>query len=243
MNNLYLALFIIACLTFAYLIGAIPTGKLVGKHHGVDIMKEGSHNLGGTNVGRVLGFKAAAFTIVIDALKVYLPCSIAMLIMTFTPIYLGGFKYTKEAIVCSMGFIGSLGHSFPVYNRFKGGKCVSCMLGFITFLSPIMTAVAAIMFFSLVKISKKVSVASILTASSMILVAAIPMLLDLTVLPKITQFNGGMYFSSEYMLHMSYFSLIFVFLTASLLIVRHKENIKRIIKKQEPNTHFKRKGE
>jgi glycerol-3-phosphate acyltransferase PlsY len=64
------------------------------------------------------------------------------------------------------------------------------------------------------------------------------MILDLTVLPDITSFNGGMYYHPDFMLHISYLTVITIFLSAALIIIRHKSNINRIKKGAEPATHF-----
>ena len=97
-------------LGLSYLIGSIPTGVLLGKFHGKDPREHGSGNIGASNVARVLGRKAAFVTVFIDISKgVVLP-----LLCTL-------FDCDQTTVLCS-GFASIIGHCFPIWLRFKGGK-------------------------------------------------------------------------------------------------------------------------
>ena len=109
---------LILWLIVGYLIGSIPWALIIGKtFYGVDIRTKGSGNLGGTNAGRVLGKKAGIIVILLDALKAFI---VMVLVNAISPEYI---KYAGLA-VC-------IGHCFPVFANFKGGKAVACSAGYI----------------------------------------------------------------------------------------------------------------
>lgn len=106
------------CLILGYLLGSIPFALVIGKvFYKTDIRKYGSGNLGGTNAGRVLGSKAGAAVIACDILKVVLATGIATLVSAETAIWTG--------LACCIG------HCYPVFANFKGGKAVSTVFGFL----------------------------------------------------------------------------------------------------------------
>ncbi len=109
---------LILWLIVGYLIGSIPWALIIGKtFYGVDIRTKGSGNLGGTNAGRVLGKKAGIIVILLDALKAFI---VMVLVNAISPEYI---RYAGLA-VC-------IGHCFPVFANFKGGKAVACSAGYI----------------------------------------------------------------------------------------------------------------
>lgn len=109
---------LILWLIVGYLIGSIPWALIIGKtFYGVDIRTKGSGNLGGTNAGRVLGKKAGIIVILLDALKAFV---VMVLVNAISPEYI---RYAGLA-VC-------IGHCFPVFANFKGGKAVACSAGYI----------------------------------------------------------------------------------------------------------------
>lgn len=139
----------------AYLLGAIPFGLLVAKVNGVDIRKEGSGNIGATNVLRVVGKGWGIFTLVLDALKGFIPAF-------FFPI-LGG-DSVPEVYGVLFGFVAIIGHSFPVYLKFKGGKGVATSAGMLLGVAPVAVGVGILVFIVTVVLSRYVSLASILAA-------------------------------------------------------------------------------
>ncbi len=110
-------LLLIAILLSAYLLGSVPFGFLVAKWRGVDISQVGSGNIGATNVGRSLGWKLGAIVGVLDFLKGYLPVLIARQI------------FTQDWQILLISLIPVVGHIFPVWLNFKGGKGVATIFG------------------------------------------------------------------------------------------------------------------
>lgn len=236
---LYTVLFCLMMVLFGYLIGSIPTSIIIGKMHGIDIRQFGSHNAGGTNVGRVIGKKAGILTIVLDILKCFLPCLAVFLLFNYVrPDFLSSYEHLVELFVALTATGVCLGHTFPLYAGFRGGKCVACFAGYIVFISPLCFVLACTLFFVLFFLFRKVSLSSVIAVPTALLLLFIPMVLDLTVLPE--GFNGGVYFGSGCYIHLSYVTVIFAFLLASLVILRHLSNIKRLEKGEEPETHFKK---
>ena len=145
---------IVLWLIIGYLIGSIPWALIIGKvFYNVDIRTKGSGNLGGTNAGRVLGKKVGIIVILLDALKALIVMIIANALAPECARYAG-------LAVC-------IGHCFPVFANFKGGKAVACSMGYIlgialfithdfifTFLFPLLV------FLIVLCLSKYVSLAS-----------------------------------------------------------------------------------
>lgn len=240
MEILATVLFIVIVLIVSYLIGSIPTSILISKHYGIDIRKYGSHNAGGTNVGRVIGKKAGILTIVLDIFKCFIPCLITALVSIYAGIPVVSYSHMTELLVCLSAFAVAIGHTFPIFASFKGGKAVACFAGFILFISPIIFVIGISLFFIIYKLFHRVSLSSIIAVPSIILLAMVPMILDLTVLSDPSTYNGGMYFAPSFFIHLSYITFIFVFLLAALVVIRHMSNIKRLEKGEEPETHFKK---
>lgn len=240
MNILFTCLFALASCLVGYLFGSIPTGVIIGRLHGIDIRSYGSHNTGGTNVGRTLGKKAGILTIVLDMFKAYIPLCLILLLLSFTPLRqsLISYKYIDELFLSLCGFSVLLGHTFPLFAHFKGGKAVSCIAGYIFFISPILFLIGISLFLILFSIFKKISLCSIITTPSVFLLTFVPCILDLTVLKDIHSFNGGQYITSAFMVHPSYLTVITCFFGVLLVIIRHKANIKRLREGKEPITHF-----
>lgn len=140
-----------------YLVGAIPFGLVIGKSVGVDVRQEGSRNIGATNVNRVLGKKLGALTLLCDCLKGLLPMWLASAV-------LGG-QGQSELIVALTGVMAVIGHMFPVYLGFRGGKGVATGLGVFLFLSPPTIVVCLAVFLLAVRLSGFVSVGSLLASA------------------------------------------------------------------------------
>lgn len=114
------ALFIVG----AYLLGAIPFGLLIGKAQGIDIREHGSRNIGATNAGRVLGRKWGFVCLALDMLKGLAPVLAAKFVLISEP-------HTSMMLLCWIGvaIAAVLGHNFPIYLGFKGGKGVATTIG------------------------------------------------------------------------------------------------------------------
>lgn len=139
-----------------YLVGAIPFGLVIGKMAGIDVRKEGSRNIGATNVNRVLGKKLGFLTLVCDCAKGFLPMWLAGWLLPDTP--------DREFFTALTGVMAVIGHMFPVYLRFSGGKGVATGLGVFLFLSPPAIALSLAVFLASVRISGFVSVGSLLAS-------------------------------------------------------------------------------
>ena len=126
----------------AYLIGAIPFGYLVARLRGVDILRQGSGNIGATNVGRVLGKRFGILVFVLDFLKGAVPTFIAGVLARRHGEELSEWL-SHDGLRVLAGLAAFLGHLFPLYLNFKGGKGVATGAGVVVVLVP-PAAVAAL---------------------------------------------------------------------------------------------------
>ncbi len=147
----------ITLLVAAYLIGAIPFGLLIGRLVGADVRRAGSGNIGATNVGRVLGKKLGALTLVCDMAKGFLPVWLAASLLPDT-------TANREWLVMACGLATVVGHMFPLYLQFKGGKGVATALGVFLFISPWSVLISLLVFSGALTAFRYVSVASLTAA-------------------------------------------------------------------------------
>jgi len=140
----------------SYLLGAVPFGLIISRMAGVDVRLEGSRNIGATNVGRVVGKKLGALTLLCDGLKGFLPMLAAARLLPASE--------QKEIVVCLCGALAVIGHMFSIYLGFKGGKGVATSLGVFLFLSPAATGISLAVFIAAVGLTGFVSVGSLLAA-------------------------------------------------------------------------------
>ena len=111
---------ILLAIVIGYLLGSIPFALVIGKvFYKKDIRQYGSGNLGGSNAGRVLGKKAGLSVMTLDVLKV----AIAILLASFLE--------NKDTVLVTAGVAAAIGHCFPIFAKFKGGKAVATMYGFL----------------------------------------------------------------------------------------------------------------
>ena len=195
----------IICLAIGYVCGLLQTGYLVGKMNHVDIRKEGSGNAGSTNALRVLGWKAGAMTFAGDVIK----CLAAVLIARYL------YRDTQYVPLLAMyaGMGATLGHNFPFYLKFKGGKGIAVLAGLILATGLVMVPIPLSAFLIAVLLTRYVSLGSLL-ASSMFFLEVL----------FYGQLGGfGMAFRYRMELY------VLVFLLMVLAWVRHKENIKRLL--------------
>lgn len=148
----------------SYLLGAVPFGLLIARLKGVDIRKVGSGNIGATNVLRAVGKPWGIATFTCDALKGFLPAALFPIVGN----HFGAHFQSLElwGVVCGVAAI--LGHNFPIYLGFKGGKGVATSAGALLGLAPLAVAIGlavwALFFFTL----RYVSLASIVAAASIV---------------------------------------------------------------------------
>jgi len=188
----------ILLILLAYIIGSIPWALIIGKcFYNKDVRQFGSHNLGGTNASRVLGLKAGFAVIILDLSK-------CLLVMFIT-------AYINKDLIALTGLVCCLGHCYPVFAQFKGGKAVATGFGYILGLTilitknPLNIIIPALCFFLMLFIFRMVSLASMTS----ILI-------------------GGLY-----MLSVNPNLGIMVLILASFIIYRHRSNIVKIIHKTE----------
>jgi len=159
-------LVLIALIPIAYLLGSIPFGLFVGFWRGIDVRKQGSGNIGATNVGRLLGGKFFALVFILDLLKGLIPTLAGALILrksTASPFML---DYVLWLLV---GFAAIGGHMFSLFLRFKGGKGVATSTGAILGVFPYFTAAIAVgilVWLAIFKATRYVSVASMMGAAA-----------------------------------------------------------------------------
>jgi glycerol-3-phosphate acyltransferase PlsY len=187
---------LVALIIFAYLLGSIPSGYIVGTLAGVDVRNAGSGNIGATNVARIVGKRLGVLTLLADTAKGYVPVLIALR-MGLTP--------TTVAVVALAAF---LGHLYPVFLRFKGGKGVATAFGALLALAPLATLILIGVFALVVVCSGRISPGSIAAA-----LAAPFALWFVSAPPAFIAMSA---------------------LLGTLVILRHRDNIKRLLDGTEP---------
>ncbi len=195
MNPLTQILAIIA----SYLIGAIPFGLFFTRiFSGIDVRTVGSGNIGATNVLRAAGKKAAVLTLLADGLKGFLPAFTARLL------------FNDDMTTALSAAAAVLGHNFPVYLRFKGGKGVATSFGVVLAVSPLIGLISLLVWLIAAVLWRYSSL------SALIAFASYP-LVTLAVPPQPSKPYGSL--------------SLFIF---GLIYYRHRENIKRLISGSEP---------
>ena len=191
----------------AYMLGSIPWGYIIGRIYGVDVRTVGSKNIGATNVTRTVGRIPGKICFALDFLKGGLPVLAAQQIAAA-----GVWKSGAELVVVAVMLATILGHIFPVFLQFKGGKGVSTAAGSIMALAPIPLIAAFSVWVVVFLVSRYVSLASISAAA---------------VLPVVAWAFAVAGIGSP-VAH-SKLTLIFLTVIAVLAIVRHHSNIRRLL--------------
>ena len=214
----------IICVCVGYIFGMIQTAYIYGKFHHIDIREHGSGNAGTTNALRTLGKKAGLIVFVCDLLKAIIATVIVRLV------FYDIFPESITLLVLYTGLGAVLGHNFPAYLSFKGGKGIAVTAGFIISLARWeLIVVGLIAFVTVVLITKYVS------AGSLVLVTAV--FESFTAL-VFTERIGGL---STFALEIEAVGVFFVFVV--LAFVRHRTNIIRLFKGTENKLSFKKKTE
>lgn len=196
---------------FSYLLGSIPAGYLAGKTRGIDIRCQGSGNIGATNVFRVLGKKAGFAVLGADAFKGFAAAWWAPLLAAqFFPVA----GAHREGLALAAGAASILGHNFPCWLRFKGGKGIATSGGVVLAWAPLACLTALALWGLVFVVSRYVSLASIAAA---------------LILPGAVWFWNG---SGTMTAVMAALSL--------LAICKHKENVRRLLNGTE-NRFVRRK--
>jgi len=189
----------------AYLIGSIPTALLISrKYFGIDIREYGSGNMGATNAFRILGSKFGTIIMVLDVLKGMLAVGLFYLL----PFYVSN-EFERTNFMIALGLSAVIGHIFPVFADFKGGKGVATILGMILAIQPYVALTCIGVFLIVLFLTRYVSLSSILGA----------VMLPICVL--------WIWNEDE----LTY--RIFALLVAIMVIITHQKNITRLIKGAE----------
>jgi glycerol-3-phosphate acyltransferase PlsY len=151
--------FSIGLVAASFLLGSIPFGVIVGRLRGVDVRKEGSGNIGATNVARTVGKGLGVLVLLMDALKGALP----LLVPRFWPEVLASSPLGAYLPV-ALGVAAVLGHCFPPWLRFRGGKGVATALGVLLVTDPLATAIAFAVFALVYGVWRYVSLGSLVAA-------------------------------------------------------------------------------
>ncbi|MDF9800623.1 glycerol-3-phosphate acyltransferase PlsY [Catalinimonas alkaloidigena] len=205
-------IWIILSLIVAYLLGSIPTAVWYGlRFHGVDVRKHGSGNAGATNTFRVLGKRAGSIVMLVDILKGLTATMLAFFLIKTHAIDSGQLVEYKLLL----GVIAVIGHVFPLYTNFKGGKGVATLLGMVVSLQPWVALSCIVVFLLTLTFSKYVSLSSLLAT------LAFPLLL------MVPPFK-----TDEPIL------IFFGFLMFVVLAITHKKNIVRLLNGDENRTYL-----
>ena len=206
------------CVVIGYLFGLIQTGYIYGKIKKIDIRKHGSGNAGTTNALRTLGWKAGVITFIGDCLK----CVLAVTVVQF--LFIQDPHQNLYAMYAGLGAV--LGHNFPFYLKFKGGKGIASTAGLILSVNPIMFLIVAVVFISIVLITQYVSLASIVIMILFVIMVVVKGQSGMLLLP-----NSDLY---------EYYAIAIVL--ALLAIWRHRANIKRLLNGTENKTDVRKIG-
>ena len=193
----------IISILIAYMLGSIPFGKIITKLlTGEDITKTGSKNIGATNVYRTVSKKAGLLVLLLDGIK---PIIAQVIIFYFFTQFYQNYKFLYF-------LVSIIGHIFPIWLMFKGGKGVACFFGGYLIITPIPTLIAITVWLLTVKITKTSSLGALI---SIFLLTIYQIVSNYGSLNKIT-----------------------IFTIMLLIFWKHTENIKRLIQGKENKINF-----
>jgi glycerol-3-phosphate acyltransferase PlsY len=193
----------------AYLLGSIPTGYIAGRLAGVDVRKVGSGNIGATNVTRALGKRFGYPVFVVDFAKGLAAVIVGMMIANSAQ------STPKFVDLCGAiaAIFSVIGHSYPIWLGFKGGKGVATSLGSLFGLNWVAATVACVVWIVAFQVTRYVSLSSIAAAIALPVTVATMLYLKQLQTPIL---------------------LYFVLLLATIIVVRHRSNLSRLLKGTEP---------
>ena len=210
----------VVAVLIGYVLGLFETGYIFGKIKNTDIRQHGSGNAGSTNALRVFGLKGGLITFVGDLAKSMLSVLIVWLI------YRNQYPEGVRMLMMYGGLGAILGHNFPFYLNFNGGKGIACTAGFVLAFCPVVAPIAFLAFIVIVLTTQYVSLGS--------LIAITLVFLQFVLFGNMGRINIPVEYLSE-----AYLIIIVILVLA---FVRHRSNIVKLIKGTENKTSFKKKS-
>lgn len=208
---------LLAIIGLAYIVGSFPTGVVIGQaFRGIDIRQQGSKSMGATNVFRILGPKLGVLVLLLDLSKG------ALSVILISRINLGDIALAAYWLKMIVGFAAIIGHIFPVWVGFRGGKGVAVGAGVLLGLMPIETGLAILLFVIVVAITRYVSLGS--------MIGSVFVVISLLIEKRYLGFS-----QPEAYMVMALVLMITIFIT-------HRHNILRLLKGQENKLGQKRNG-
>ena len=216
---------------FAFLLGSIPFGLLIAKSRGINIREHGSGNIGATNVLRIVGKKYGITCFILDFLKGLIPALLAYNLYKFTgadetmmigflrehAIDLGDEQFKAQSLKVFTGLCAILGHNYSPWVNFKGGKGIATSVGVLIAFMPFGALILIAIFILTFKITRYISLASIVAAAS------------LPLLVLYGSWSHGKLAAGTWDKPL----LIFSILIAAMAIFKHRSNIKNLISGKE----------
>ena len=188
----------------AYLLGSIPTAVWIGKYfYKIDVREYGSGNAGATNTFRVLGKKAGIPVLLIDVLKGFS----AVCLASFSPYVPDSNQFINLELV--LGIASLVGHIFPLFASFRGGKGIATLLGIILAVHPYAAFISIAIFIIVLLLSSYVSLSSMISAVAFPLIV---IFIFKTTVPSL---------------------IIFSILIAIMVLITHQKNIERLLRREE----------
>lgn len=197
----------------AYLLGSVPSSVWIGRYfYGVDVREYGSGNAGFTNTVRTIGWKAGIPVFIIDGFKGWLAVKLAAIFVFQVP---GTSEFINYQLI--LGAAAVVGHIFPIYVGFKGGKGVATLLGIILAIDPVSTLICMGIFMLTFLLTRYVSLSSLIAGLSY------PILMI-------------------YVFHTTMPSLIFFSMIITILLfLTHQKNIERLLRREESRAKLNRR--
>lgn len=204
---------VILLMIVAYVMGSVPSAVWIGKRfHGIDVREHGSGNAGATNTFRVLGKKTGIPVLLLDILKGFLAVNLVRLPIEAINYEVGGVQYTN--LMLAFGFCAVIGHIFPLFAGFRGGKGIATLLGIVLGVHPEAALCSLALFVVVLTITKYVSL------GSMIAGVAFPIFVAVVFKSQIPSL------------------IIFSSVVALLIVITHQKNIQRLLKHDENKTYL-----
>ncbi|AYA38344.1 glycerol-3-phosphate 1-O-acyltransferase [Hymenobacter oligotrophus] len=194
---------VLPLLVLAYVLGSIPTALWVGRRfYGIDVREHGSGNAGATNTFRVLGKKPGSFVLFIDALKGF----VAAYFLPMAMVHLGAIEPEHEVYFrLACGVLAIVGHIYPVFAQFRGGKGVATVLGMMLGVAPVTVSVCILIFITMLLLTRYVSLSSMTAGVAFALLQLLPAFRP----------------PQEFLIYVG-------FVLAALLVYTHRANIGRL---------------